>query len=52
MSLLADSDEILADISDENQQSLVQLLTQIAKLNIDTGDKLLTKVLPRLKQLF
>lgn len=52
MSLYSDSDDILADISDENQQSYLQLLTSIAKLNIDSGDKLITKVLPRLKQLF
>ncbi|CDW71353.1 dna-dependent protein kinase catalytic subunit [Stylonychia lemnae] len=52
MSLLADSEEILADISDENQQSFLILITQIAKLNLDTGDKLMQRVLPRLKQLF
>lgn len=27
-------------------------MTAIAKLNIDTGDKLISKVLPRLKELF
>ena len=52
MGLFAECEEILADISDENQQSLLLLLTSIAKLNIDSGEKLLHKVLPRLKQLF
>lgn len=33
--LQADAEDILADISDENQQALVLLLTRIAKLNID-----------------
>jgi hypothetical protein len=52
MGLYADSEDILADISDENQQSFIYLLSQISKLNVDTGDKLLDKVLPRLKVLF
>ena len=50
--LQADADEILADISDENQQAFVLLLTHIAKLNIDQGETLLKKVLPRLRVLF
>jgi hypothetical protein len=52
MALQADSDEILADISDENQQSFMLLLTHISKINIDAGTKLMLKVLPRLKMLF
>ena len=52
LSLLADAEDVLADISDENQQAFLQVLTQIAKLNVDAGDKLLLRVLPRLKQLF
>lgn len=52
MALQADSDEILSDISDENQQSFMLLLTHISKINIDAGTKLMLKVLPRLKILF
>jgi hypothetical protein len=52
MALQADYDEILADISDENQQSFMLLLTHISKLNIDSGEKLILKVLPRLRILF
>ena len=50
--LNADAEEILADISDENQQSFVLLLTRLAKLNIDQGEILLRKVLPRLRLVF
>jgi hypothetical protein len=49
MGMFAVYEEILADISDENQQSLLLLLTQIAKLNVDSGEKLMIRMLPRLK---
>ena len=52
LALYADSEDILADISDENQQAYIQLLTNISKLNIDSGEKLIKKVLPRLKVIF
>jgi len=51
-SIQADYDDILADISDENQQNFILLVTSIVKLNKASGTELLTKVIPRLKPLF
>lgn len=41
MALYADFDDILADISEENQQSFLLLISSISKLNVDSGDKLI-----------
>ena len=45
-------DDILTDSSEDNHQSFLILITSIAKLNLDSGEDLLTLVIPRLKQLF
>ena len=45
LSLFADFDDILSDISNENQQAFLQLVLSIAKLNTDNGDKLLEKIM-------
>jgi hypothetical protein len=51
-SLEAVFDEILGDISDENQQNFLILITQIVKKDKKTGAELMDKVAPRLKSLF
>ncbi len=52
MALFGDAEEIMSDISDENQQAFLQLITHLSKLNVDSGEKLINKILPRLKTLF
>ena len=45
-------DEILADISDDNQQSFLSLLATIMRLDPQLAAPVLTQVVPRLKPLF
>ena len=45
-------DEILADISDDNQQNFLILLASIMKLDKDLVRPVLEQVVPRLKALF
>ena len=48
LSVQAKCEDILADVSDENQQSFLRLILTIAQLNTVKGDALLAKVLPLL----
>lgn len=51
-SIQAVYDEILADISDDNQQNFLSLLTTIMRLDRHLAAPILTQVVPRLKPLF